>query len=128
MQCSVHNGDSRRCERRCVLNTEMPMRCDAKILAMRVLAAEILCCARRCDALPRCENASDAMSRCAIQSKCAENRPLGQMSRGCLTVQVLIFISTWVSGHKIKGECCTCLKLAVFQIDFLAFSSFHGQI
>ena len=46
-----------RCERRCVLNTKW--RCDAKILAMRVLAAEILC-----DALPRCENTSDAMPRC----------------------------------------------------------------
>ena len=37
---------------------ETAMRCDAKILAMRVLAAEILC-----DALPRCENTSDAMPR-----------------------------------------------------------------
>ena len=35
------------------------MRCDAKILAMRILAAEILC-----DALPRCRNTSDAMPRC----------------------------------------------------------------
>ena len=48
-----------RCERRCVVNAEMAMRCDAKILAMRVLVAEILC-----DALPRCENTSDAMPRC----------------------------------------------------------------
>ena len=32
-----------RCEWRCVLNTEMEMRCDGKMLAMRVLAAEILC-------------------------------------------------------------------------------------
>ena len=42
-----------------MLNTEKAMRCDAKILAMRVLAAEILS-----DALPRCENTSDAMPRC----------------------------------------------------------------
>ena len=48
-----------RCKRQCVLNTEMAMRCDAEILAMRVLVAEILC-----DALPRCENTSDAMPRC----------------------------------------------------------------
>ena len=50
-----------RCEWRRVLqlNTEMAMRCDAKILVMRVLAAEILC-----DAPPRCENTSDAMPRC----------------------------------------------------------------
>ena len=40
-------------------NVDMAMRCDAKILAMRVLAAEILC-----DVLPRCENTSDAMPRC----------------------------------------------------------------
>ena len=33
-----------------MLSTEMAMRCDAKILAMRALAAKILC-----DALPRCE-------------------------------------------------------------------------
>ena len=33
-------------------------RCDAKILAMRILAAEILC-----DAFPRCKNSSDAMPR-----------------------------------------------------------------
>ena len=37
---------------------ETAMRCDAKILAMRVLAAEILC-----DALPRCENTSDMRRR-----------------------------------------------------------------
>ena len=48
-----------RCERRCVLNMEMAMRCDAKILAMHILAAEILR-----DALPRCKNTSDAMPRC----------------------------------------------------------------
>ena len=48
-----------RCERRCGANPEVAMRCDAKILAMRILAAEILC-----DALPRCKNTSDAMPRC----------------------------------------------------------------
>ena len=47
-----------RCERRFVLYMEMAMRCDAKIVAIRVLVAEILC-----DALP-CENTSDAMPRC----------------------------------------------------------------
>ena len=42
--CAKHgNGDAMRC----------------KNLAMRVLAAQILC-----DALPRCENTSDAMPRC----------------------------------------------------------------
>ena len=48
-----------RCEWRRVLKTEMAMRCDAKILAMHVLATEILC-----DVPPRCENTSDAMPRC----------------------------------------------------------------
>ena len=47
------------CERRLVIYMEMAMRRDAKILAMRVLAAEILC-----DAPPRCENTSDVMPRC----------------------------------------------------------------
>ena len=46
---------------------ETAMRCDAKILAMRVLAAEILC-----DALPRCENTSDAMPRCRPLSTTVE--------------------------------------------------------
>ena len=59
-----------RCEWRRVLNTEMAMRCDAKILAMRVLAAEILC-----DAPPRCKNTSDAMPRCWPLSSC--HRALG---------------------------------------------------
>ena len=45
------------CERRCVVNTEMAMRCDAEILAMRALVAQILG-----DAPPRCENTSDAMT------------------------------------------------------------------
>ena len=36
----------------------MAMRCDAKILAMRLFAAEILC-----DVLPQCKNTSDAMPR-----------------------------------------------------------------
>ena len=38
---------------------ETAMRCDAKILAMRVIAAEILC-----DAVRRYEKTSDAMPRC----------------------------------------------------------------
>ena len=36
-----------RCERRCGLNPEMAMRCDAESLAMHILAAEILCDALR---------------------------------------------------------------------------------
>ena len=53
-----------RCERRCVVNTEMAMRCDAKILAMRVLAAEILCQMRSRDAKTlamRCHDAGHSV-------------------------------------------------------------------
>ena len=56
--CNVNTRDSRQRVRRRVLNTEMAMWCDPKILG-RVLAAEILC-----DAFPRCENTSDAMPQC----------------------------------------------------------------
>ena len=58
-----------------MLNTEMAMRCDAKSLAMRLLAAEILC-----DAPPRCENTSDAMPRC---------RPLSSHALSILSVDDL---------------------------------------
>ena len=70
-----------RCEWRRVLNTEMAMRCDATILALRVLAAEILC-----DAPPRCENTSDAMPRCRplrspqIQKYCGDSKWLRRSS------------------------------------------------
>ena len=68
-------------EWRRVLNTEMAMQCDAKILAIRVLAAEILC-----DVPPRCENTSDAAmpptqcvwhsSPCCLQKDVLEAGPL----------------------------------------------------
>ena len=61
------------------------MRCDAKIPAMRVLAAESLC-----DALPRCENTSDcdsAMPATQSEIQCLIARYLSDVvSVGCMVL------------------------------------------
>ena len=68
--------------RGCVLSTEMAMRCDAKILAMRVLAAKILC-----DALPRCENTGDAGPHASHQT-----------TEGCVGIPEGGWLMSWHVG------------------------------
>ena len=89
-RCDVMRA-AMRCERRCGVNpemamrcdAEMAMRCDAKILAMRILAAEILC-----DALPRCKNTS----------RCDAAMPATQFPTKIYNVPL------WPEGRNRRGE------------------------